>query len=126
MMFAGHSKWKPLPETLLLVYSAKKRAEVAPGVGEATDMFMVGAQLGSYFLIGDNVLNELKKIYIDEQAREREAANKANESVTQYLDSMVKATASTEQATVPSDSGGDAPTDKKELRNDTQGGPSES
>lgn len=125
-MFAGHSKWKPLPETLLLVYSAKKRAEVAPGVGEATDMFMVGAQLGSYFLIGDNVLNELKKIYIDEQAREREAANKANESVTQYLDSMVKATASTEQATVPSDSGGDAPTDKKELRNDTQGGPSES
>jgi hypothetical protein len=109
MMFAGHTKWKPLPETLLLVYSAKKRAEVAPGVGEATDMFMVGAQLGSYFVIHDDVLKELKKIYIDEQARERRAANKANESVTRYLDRKAKATASTEQATVSPDSGGETP-----------------
>jgi hypothetical protein len=38
-MFAGHSRSKPVPQTLLLTYAAKKRAEVAPGVGEATDMF---------------------------------------------------------------------------------------
>lgn len=33
-MFAGHSRSKQAPETLLLTYAAKKRAEVAPGVGK--------------------------------------------------------------------------------------------
>jgi len=32
-MFAGHTKHKPMPETLLMTYFAKKKAEVAPGVG---------------------------------------------------------------------------------------------
>lgn len=42
-MFAGHNRMRPLPETLLLTYAAKKRAEVAPGVGSGTDMFTTGA-----------------------------------------------------------------------------------
>ena len=33
-MFAKHTRRSPQPETLLLTYSAKKQAEVAPGVGK--------------------------------------------------------------------------------------------
>ncbi len=55
-MFAGHTRTRPMPETLLLSYSAKKRAEVAPGVGEGTDMFFIGPALGSYTLVGEHVL----------------------------------------------------------------------
>lgn len=39
LMFAAHTKWNAFGETLLTTYSAKKRSEVAPGVGTATDMF---------------------------------------------------------------------------------------
>ena len=114
MMFAGHTRLKSFPETLLLVYSAKKRAEVAPGVGEATDMFMIGPRLGSYTEVGDHVLTRLKKIYIDELKREQKAASKAKESVNKYVEELGTA-ASQEQATIPpSDSGGDTSTDKKE------------
>lgn len=48
-MFAKHTRSKPIPETILLVYSAKKRAEIAPGVGKETDMFTVGPELGFFF-----------------------------------------------------------------------------
>ncbi|MBM3290380.1 MAG: hypothetical protein FJY92_09535, partial [Candidatus Hydrogenedentes bacterium] len=47
-MLWGHTRNRPFQETLYLVYLAKKRAEIAPGVGEATDMFMIGPLLGSY------------------------------------------------------------------------------
>lgn len=41
LMFAGHNRHRDFAPTLFLVYSAKKRAEVAPGVGKATDMFFI-------------------------------------------------------------------------------------
>jgi len=40
-MFAGYAKWASVPKCLLLSYVAKKRAEVAPGVGQETDMFAI-------------------------------------------------------------------------------------
>lgn len=33
-MLQGHTPFSPLPETMLLAYLAKKRAEIAPGVGQ--------------------------------------------------------------------------------------------
>jgi hypothetical protein len=41
-MLAGHSPFSSSPETLLLTYLAKKRSEIAPGVGKGTDMFIIG------------------------------------------------------------------------------------
>jgi hypothetical protein len=46
LMFARHAWNAPFPETLMLTYYAKKKAEVAPGVGVGTDMVMVGPVLG--------------------------------------------------------------------------------
>lgn len=47
-MFQGHTPASPMAETLLLAYMAKKRAEVAPGVGTETDIFFFGSRLGSF------------------------------------------------------------------------------
>lgn len=121
IMFAGHTRRKSFPETLLLVYSAKKRAEVAPGVGGATDMFAVGPRLGSYIEIGDHVITNLQKIYEDEQRREWRAANKAKESVNKYVEEINRTAAAKEQKTGEGDSGGDTPVDQKEFRDNTQG-----
>lgn len=62
-MFAKHTKHKMLPETCLLTYAAKKRAEVAPGVGEVTDMFMIGPFLGNSVDVGPDVLDKLDAVY---------------------------------------------------------------
>jgi hypothetical protein len=40
-MFSGHWPSKPFDGTLLLTYAAKKRAEVAPGVGDQQMLWCV-------------------------------------------------------------------------------------
>lgn len=62
LMFSRHGKNGTLSRTLLLTYTAKKRSEVAPGVGVETDMFAVRG-LGRFFEIGDHVIQELQKRY---------------------------------------------------------------
>jgi hypothetical protein len=51
-MAAGHASNKPYAETLLLTYAAKKRSEVAPGVGPHTDVAIVGG-LGNFSWLTD-------------------------------------------------------------------------
>jgi hypothetical protein len=62
-MFSGHWPLKSFHETLLLTYAAKKRAEVAPGVGKATDMFVIGPDVGHSTQIKDKHIAQLEKIY---------------------------------------------------------------
>lgn len=90
-MFAGHTRSRPLPETLWLTYSAKRRAEVAPGVGEGTDMFMVGPNLGSYAPLRVEVLQALEEIYRDTRINERELARQADEKVKHYVEEITAA-----------------------------------
>jgi hypothetical protein len=40
-MASGYDTTWPVPQTLLLLYSAKKRAEASPGVGHMTDLFII-------------------------------------------------------------------------------------
>jgi hypothetical protein len=84
-MFAAHTRFRPGPETLLLAFSAKKRAEVAPGVGRDTDMFIIGPELGSYKSIGEHVLVSLERIYKTSQKKEQSARKKAEKSINEYL-----------------------------------------
>jgi hypothetical protein len=109
IMFAGHSKYKPIPDTLLLVYSAKKRGEVAPGVGKATDMFSIGPRLGSYANIAEEIIQSLEKIYCAEQKRHQKAAEKAIVEVNQYVEEIAKRAVERTQAAEPADIGGETP-----------------
>lgn len=63
LMFWGHTKSKPFPEATYVTYSAKRRAEVAPGVGKGTDMFTVGPVPGSYSPTHENAIEQLKILY---------------------------------------------------------------
>jgi hypothetical protein len=100
-MFAGHTVMRPFPATLLLAHSAKKHAEVAPGVGESTDMFSVGANLGSYFSVGDHVLERLDKIYREEDTE----GCPAGKSIDKYVKEIVAATTSEAQSAMLPEAG---------------------
>lgn len=110
-MFAEHNRERPLPETLLLTYAAKKRAEVAPGVGIGTDMFTMGPNLGSYFAILPQVIQDVDKIYKRTRTRAKTSIEKANKEVNKYVEQLSKAATAQEQKTAtpkpaPDQSGG--------------------
>ena len=113
-MFAGHTRARPMPETLLLTYSAKKRAEVAPGVGSDTDMFMVGPTLGSYMSIGEHVLRELEQIYQTTQATIRLAEEDAELMVNAYVEELTAASTPKEQVAGSEDNGREASADEED------------
>lgn len=82
-MMAKHSWNSPLVDTALLAYIAKKRSEIAPGVGEATDMFTAGPLLGSLVILQQDMIDGFDRIYCsiickEEQIRD-DARREANE-----------------------------------------------
>jgi hypothetical protein len=89
-MFAGHNRSMPLPETLLLTYAAKRRAEVAPGVGSATDMFTMGPAPGAYSRIKPEIIEDLGKIYKRTRKRAAQSVKKGNDEVTKYVAQLGK------------------------------------
>jgi len=105
LMFAAHTKWNVFGETLLTTYAAKKRAEVAPGVGTATDMFYIGPDLGAYVLIGNHVIEKLEKIYKEEQDKQTEARQKSRAQTNDYIDELAKSAIPKEQRETPKDAG---------------------
>ena len=86
-MMAGHNPHSNREETLLLTYMAKKRSEVAPGVGRETDMFVIGPSTGSLAMMGNIVDFDMEKIdsiykkMEQEQARRFKAAKEKNEGI---------------------------------------------
>lgn len=88
-MLAQYSRQSLLPEALLLVYSAKKRAEIAPGVGGETDLWMIGPQLGSFtFITHDELREALQKQFLQITQSERDALSKAKQAVETYMQGL--------------------------------------
>jgi hypothetical protein len=89
-MLSRHSWDAPIPETLLRVYIAKKRAETAPGVGKDTDVFMVGPNLGQSTTIRPEVVGHLDKIYNKLKSEEAKILKTADKEVQAYVDKLDK------------------------------------
>lgn len=122
-MFAGHTRARPLAETLLLTYSAKKHAEVAPGVGSGTDMFHIGG-LGSYFTIGTHVTAKLEDIYQESRGKIYSVGLEAEGKAHQYVEEITAASVAKDQAAIPEDGGGNPPADETAVRDGaTEGQP---
>lgn len=101
-MFAGHNRNRPLAETFLLTYAAKRRAEVAPGVGEGTDMFSMGPSTGSYGPILEHFIKDVDKIYKGTRVRAAQSVMRANKEVTKYVEQLGQnATAQEQKTPVP-------------------------
>lgn len=92
-MFAGHTSAKAFPDTLLLTYAAKRRAEVAPGVGEGTDMFVCGPVLGTFTTVAPHVLESLRQIYEKTRKRASKAQAQASKEVNKYVEELNRASA---------------------------------
>jgi hypothetical protein len=98
-MFAGHNRNRPLPETFLLTYAAKRRAEVAPGVGIGTDMFTIGPEPGSFATILAQHIESVDKIYKRTRARAAQSVKKSNLEVTKYVEQIGHAATAQRQET---------------------------
>ncbi len=93
-MMTGHSPYSSQPETLLLTYLAKKRSEVAPGVGKGTDMFAIGPALGSFAMlqnIPDFDMKKINEIYESVETGQSEVFQKGMAETKDYIAKMFKA-----------------------------------
>jgi hypothetical protein len=95
-MLAGHSPFSSHAETLLLTYLAKKRSEVAPGVGKGTDMFTIGPTFGSFAMlqnINDFDMNTIESIYDSVDQGQQKAFQGGMAKVKDYITNLFQARA---------------------------------
>ena len=91
-MFARHAWNSPFADTLLLTYYAKRKAEVAPGVGIGTDMVTVGPSLGSFTTIREDVIKKLDREYRKTIRSETLAFRRAKGAMNAYVEELTKQT----------------------------------
>jgi len=87
-MVAGHTRFSLLPRTLFITYIAKKRAELAPGVGPDTDMFGIGPALGSLKSFEQTVIQGMDKIYGAWNIKLSECFTEVEKEVNKYAEQV--------------------------------------
>jgi hypothetical protein len=86
-MMARHAWNSPLSDSLFLTYVAKRRAEVAPGVGAATDLLMIQPGSGIVSLNTD-LIAKLENEYGLLREREESQIRSAIEEMARYVDKL--------------------------------------
>jgi hypothetical protein len=89
MMLAGHTPNTPIPRGLLNVCIAKKRAEVAPGVGPETDTFVVTNSLGGYSELRDAIRERVFKVFREYMKKNDRADKNAAESLDAFIQEII-------------------------------------
>lgn len=120
-MFAGHTARASFSEALTTVFAAKKRAEVAPGVGTATDMFMIMERLGSFTPIVEDRVADLEQLYQQHVDQSNALFKQHTGAVNDYIQRLPSPSTPPVQ-TIADTSDGKAPADIEE----TGGDPNES
>jgi len=105
-MLQGHTPHSSFAETMLLAYLAKKRAEIAPGVGTETDIFFFGPQLGSFNpAIDEALLAKLETEYKKIANSEKQQLVESKLEISSYVKQLQATTPATQQeASKPSGS----------------------
>ncbi len=85
LMLAGYSPETTSDEALLHTYVVKRRAEVAPYVGDATDMFVIGPTPGTFQRVDEEWLNHLDSIYRRMTSSESRAFVRAAKATSEWL-----------------------------------------
>ena len=97
-MFSRYTREWTFPRASMLTYSAKKRAEVAQGVGKETDMFWIGPGFGRFTPFSAGLLDELERMYQETWRKERDITETALEGFEQYVRSVVEKEQASSQA----------------------------
>jgi hypothetical protein len=85
LMDAGYTRNALLSNALLLLYTAKRRAEVAPGVGRETDIAVVSSDRPAPVFVGSAIQNQLEAIY----ARQKRAEAKVHRAALKAIDRFI-------------------------------------
>jgi hypothetical protein len=105
LMLARHSWNSPFVDTALLAYIAKKRSEVAPGVGQATDMFSGGPALGTLRSLSDEAMAHFEKIYQKLREKEDRCRDEARQEANDFVNDAAARAAERAQQQQPSSEG---------------------
>lgn len=97
MMTGTHSPARTTIETVVLIHLAKKRAEIAPSVGEATDLFLIGPALGTNAFLSEPHLARLDRAFDRLRKAELKALGRAQTEFGSYLSSLMAQPASSQQ-----------------------------
>lgn len=84
-MFDSYTSADELPTAMFAGYKAKKMAEVAPGVGEATDVFAIMTDVGAVHLL-DDLVEQLDLMYKRMRVLEKEAQKNMKNSWRAYFE----------------------------------------
>lgn len=114
LMFARYARNQSMSRALLLTYTAKKRAEVAPGVGSDTDMFMIGPTLGSSITIKSEIVGDLQKMYVASVKSHEKADKIAERKANEYVEQINRGAVAPTEQTIAKDGDGKAPTSEEE------------
>ena len=82
-MFAGFQRSQELPDSMMLLYKAKKRAEVAPGVGTVTDIYSINR--AATVAADSRWMDKLEEIYQDTRILEDTLWGGANNQLTTFV-----------------------------------------
>jgi hypothetical protein len=88
MMQAGHTPRTQIPKALLSMYTAKKRSEVAPGVGTETDFFVIYG-LGGYAPLRSEIVDALQRAYEANIKETNQSLERAEKSLNEFIDELV-------------------------------------
>ena len=100
-MLARHSWTSPLAETLFLTYAAKKRSEVAPGVGRDTDMIMIHPDETGITEINPEIITRLEAVYDDLRLKEEANFEAASRKVVSYVEEITASAGAASQEEAP-------------------------
>jgi len=115
LLTSGFTWLLSLPDAMLSTYLAKKKAEVAPGVGEKTDIVIIGRKKEAEW-VNEYVHNELQNQYKRKAKVEAAALARARRAATAVLKEWDEAvaTAETEKENDAARKSADAPIGKKQ------------
>jgi len=97
-MLAQYAPDMPASAAMMLVHLAKSRAEVAPGVGPDTDMFVIGPELGTYAAVPENVMTYLREQAAKIRTEEKRILGEAQEGMEDFLAHLGKQPAIKQEA----------------------------
>ena len=89
-MFGGYTPEWDFPDALSLIYSAKKRAEVAPGVGKQTDVVIIFSNPRSVRLFSDEspLVQRLEEIYRESNKKHIQTISEQHSAVREFIKSV--------------------------------------
>jgi hypothetical protein len=96
-MLHGHTRWAPTADTVFLTYLAKKRSEIAPGVGDQSDTLLISG-LGQSSTWNPALIARLEEEYQKLIREEKEAQSKAKEEIGGYVAELQRGAAAAQAA----------------------------